>query len=82
MTEPLSERIAAPTASFLAHAASLLARLADEQAEPLTAAGSAVARTLTRDGLVHIFGSGHSHMLALEAFYRAGGLAAVDPLLV
>jgi uncharacterized phosphosugar-binding protein len=31
---------------------------------------------------VHIFGSGHSHLLALEAFYRAGGLAAADPLLV
>lgn len=82
MTEPNSEFVAEPTGTFLAHAASLLERLADEQHASLAAAGRAVARTLTRDGLVHLFGSGHSHLLVLEAFYRAGGLAAVDPVLV
>ena len=82
MIDQNAEALTAPAASYLAHAASLLARLADEQHESLTVAGRAVARTLMRDGLVHIFGSGHSHMLALEAFYRAGGLAAVDPVLV
>lgn len=67
--------------SYLADTAALLARLANEQQEPITAAAQAVAETLVHDGLVHVFGSGHSHMLALEGFYRAGGLAAVDPLL-
>ena len=32
--------------------------------------------------MVYIFGSGHSHMLSEEAFYRAGGLARVCPILV
>lgn len=45
-------------------------------------AGTLVARTFARRGLVHIFGSGHSHMLAEEAFYRAGGAARVCPILV
>lgn len=43
-------------------------------------AGSALADTLQGDGLLHVFGCGHSHILAEELFYRAGGLAAVDPI--
>ena len=43
-------------------------------------AGRCVADTIMGDGLVHGFGCGHSHMLMEELFYRAGGLAAVDPL--
>jgi uncharacterized phosphosugar-binding protein len=53
-----------------------------ENAEAVREAGTLVARTFARQGLVHIFGSGHSHMLAEEAFYRAGGAARVCPVLV
>ena len=31
--------------------------------------------------MLHVFGTGHSHILAEEAFYRAGGLAAINPIL-
>ncbi len=31
--------------------------------------------------LFHVFGTGHSHLLAEELFYRAGGLAIVNPML-
>lgn len=48
----------------------------------IDSASSLVAETLVDDGLVHVFGSGHSHMLAEEMFYRAGGLGAVNPVLV
>ena len=68
--------------SYLTDTAALLTRLATEQQAPISAAAAIVADTLVHDGLVHVFGSGHSHMLALEGFYRAGGLAAVDPILV
>lgn len=35
-----------------------------------------------KDGKVlHVFATGHSHMLAEEMFYRAGGLVAIDPIL-
>jgi uncharacterized phosphosugar-binding protein len=30
---------------------------------------------------VHTFGSGHSHLIAEEAFFRAGGLVPVNPVL-
>jgi uncharacterized phosphosugar-binding protein len=32
-------------------------------------------------GVVHVFGSGHSHMMAEEVFYRAGGLFAFNAML-
>lgn len=32
-------------------------------------------------GVLHVFATGHSHMLAEEMFYRAGGLVAIDPIL-
>ena len=40
-----------------------------------------VAKTIENDGLIYIFGCGHSHLIALDCFYRAGGLANVYPIL-
>ena len=40
-----------------------------------------IARALRRNGILHMFGSGHSHIPPEEAFYRSGGLAAISPLL-
>lgn len=59
----------------------LLSRLAREQGDALAKAADAVADVICRDGLVHVFGCGHSHLAALDTFYRAGGLACVSPLL-
>jgi len=35
---------------------------------------------VTGDGLIYVGGTGHSTALMLESFYRAGGLACVQPL--
>ena len=43
-------------------------------------AGAMLAETLEKDGLLYVFGCGHSHMLAEELFYRAGGLVPVYPI--
>lgn len=40
-----------------------------------------IAQALRRNGILHMFGSGHSHIPPEEAFYRSGGLAAISPLL-
>lgn len=37
-------------------------------------------RVVATDGLIYIGGTGHSTALMLEGFYRAGGLAGVQPL--
>ncbi|MGE4233265.1 MAG: sugar isomerase domain-containing protein [Bacteriovoracia bacterium] len=40
-----------------------------------------MAKTLEKNNLIYVFGSGHSSMLAEEAFHRAGGLVPVYPIL-
>lgn len=45
-------------------------------------AADLVAAGLSASRPVNIFGTGHSHMIAEEAYYRAGGLVQVRPILV
>jgi uncharacterized phosphosugar-binding protein len=59
----------------------MIERLQDQQLGPIREAGRLVAEVLRADGLVHVFGTGHSHMLAEEGLYRAGGLAPVNAIL-
>ena len=52
-----------------------------EEADALSRAAELVADVIARDGLIFTFGCGHSHLPGLDAFYRAGGLANVSPML-
>jgi uncharacterized phosphosugar-binding protein len=56
-------------------------RIIGEQSAALDAARDAVATALGTDHLVYVAGSGHSHLIAEEAFYRAGGIAAAQAIL-
>ncbi len=58
-----------------------LTRIESEESEKLRAAARLVADVISRDGLIYVFGCGHSHLPGLDAFYRAGGLANVSPIL-
>jgi uncharacterized phosphosugar-binding protein len=60
----------------------LLDEIARTQRDALDRAASALVETIQRDRTIFIFGSGHSHMLAEEGHFRAGGLANVTPILV
>ena len=40
-----------------------------------------MADTIMKDNLVHIFGTGHSSLLATEMYSRAGGLGNINPML-
>ena len=66
---------------YLEAITALLRRIEGEEAGAMARAADLVADVICRDGLVHVFGCGHSHLAALDAFYRAGGLACVSPLL-
>lgn len=52
-----------------------------DEAGNLRRAAEVVATTFSARGVLYIFGSGHSHMFAEEAFYRAGGAVRVCPVL-
>ncbi len=66
---------------YLAIAEGLVARLASDTWRSIDAAATLLADAIATGHTVHAFGSGHSHMLAEELFYRAGGLVRVRPLL-
>lgn len=68
--------------SYLDDVIALLAEVREHQWPVIERAAELVAGAVESDGLVHVFGTGHSHLLAEEVFYRAGGLAQVNPILI
>jgi uncharacterized phosphosugar-binding protein len=66
---------------YLEKVSSMTERLRTEQLGVIREAGDMVAHVIREDGIVHVFGTGHSHMLAEESLYRAGGLAPVNGML-
>ena len=67
--------------SYLERIEGMVGRLRTEQLDVIGEAGRMVAGVIEKDGLVHVFGTGHSHMLVEEGLYRAGGLAPVNAIL-
>jgi uncharacterized phosphosugar-binding protein len=67
--------------AYLERIATMVESLRREQLGRIEDAAGIVADALRRDAIVHLFGTGHSHVLAEEALYRAGGLAPVNAIL-
>ncbi len=59
----------------------ILERIKGEQADNIKQAGQIIGEALAAGGVVHTFGTGHSHIIAEEVFFRAGGIAAINPIL-
>ncbi len=56
----------------------ILRRVRDANRESIPAAASLIADAVSADRIVHVFGSGHSQLVAMELVDRAGGLAAIE----
>lgn len=56
----------------------ILRRVRDANRKSIPAAASLIADTVSADRIVHVFGSGHSQLVAMELADRAGGLAAIE----
>lgn len=67
--------------SFLDAARSVLDAIENTQLEEIRRAGQLVGESLLVGGVWHLFGTGHSHIISEEVYYRAGGLAAVNAIL-
>jgi len=52
----------------------------DSEYDKILQVAAVVFESLKNGGVLHVFGCGHSHMFMEECFYRAGGLAPVNPL--
>ncbi len=59
----------------------ILETVRDGQREGMEKAAAAMAECVHQGHMVYTFGTGHGHLLALEVFYRAGGMAQVCPIL-
>ncbi len=70
-----------PGAAYLATLTEMLGGIAERAGPAMQAAADAVVEAVRADAVVYVFGTGHSHMLAEEVLYRAGGLAAAVPVL-
>lgn len=66
---------------YLEESVGAIKQIRETQSAKIQQAAAIVAESIAADGLVYLFGTGHSHMLALEAYSRAGGLAPVKPIL-
>jgi uncharacterized phosphosugar-binding protein len=65
---------------YLQATESTLCRIVETQMAALERASILVADTIQRDGIIYTLGSGHSLMVAMELYYRAGGLVNFDVL--
>src|SRR4026209_1209867 len=59
----------------------LQTRVVETQRSGLIRAAEKMSETTQRGQRIFLFGTGHSHLIAEEGFYRAGGLANVVPIL-
>jgi len=66
---------------YLTKITDILCRIEDEEKQVMQCAARIVADTIINDGLIFVFGCGHSHLPGLDTFYRAGGLANVSAML-
>jgi uncharacterized phosphosugar-binding protein len=71
---------AAPALPWVAKAIALLERVAATQAEAIETASRWCADAIAADGLVHLFGTGHSRMPVEEMFPRYGSYPGFNPI--
>lgn len=67
--------------AYLRNIRQLLDQLENTQEQVIGQVAEACAECICNGGLLYFFGTGHSHMICEEPFYRAGGLAAIYPIL-
>ena len=69
------------TEEYLGNIISVLEKIKTTQKDKIQKAAQIVSETMDKGGIIYMFGCGHSHLIALDCFYRAGGLANVSAIL-
>lgn len=65
---------------YAEHIISAVSEISREERVKIMQAAELASAVIEKDGLIYIFGCGHSGILSCEGFYRAGGLACVAPV--
>lgn len=68
--------------NYLKSVVDLLAKIETEQLDNLKKAGALMADAIARDRLISVYGGGgHTTLVMGEMFFRAGGLANINPIM-
>lgn len=59
----------------------LFDKVEEQEADNIMKLAEVMAENIANDKIIHVFGTGHSHMIGIELFCRAGGLANVNAIL-
>jgi uncharacterized phosphosugar-binding protein len=65
---------------YLEAAIAKLSEVRSKEQDAIAAAAEAMTEAFARGGMCYVFGCGHSAMLAMDVFYRAGGLILMQPI--
>jgi uncharacterized phosphosugar-binding protein len=79
-TPAVTTASSAPVLTWLHHAQPVLDRLAATQADAMETASQWCAEAIAADGLVHLFGTGHSRIPVEEMFPRYGSYPGFNPI--
>ncbi len=66
---------------YLNNLQNIITDIITKQADAIEKCAEIFAEALESGNTIFLFGTGHSHMLAEELFYRAGGLVKLQPVL-
>jgi len=58
--------------SYFEEVQALLTIVEEQEKQSIKESVEHIAKAVMSDGIIHLFGSGHSHILTEEVFYRAG----------
>jgi len=74
----ISECIMSAFDVYMEKIQSMLKIIQEKERENIFKASEIIAESLAKGGVLHVFGSSHSSLIAQEIFYRAGGLVPVN----
>lgn len=66
--------------SYLKETVKLLQNIERQEQQSLQQAAEIIYNSIVAGGILQLYGSGHSQLLAQESFYRAGGLVPAKPI--
>lgn len=58
----------------------LIENVQKTQMKKILLAANRICETIEKEQVIHVFGTGHSQLVAEELFYRAGGLVPINPI--
>ena len=66
---------------FMDYSSGIIQTIMREEEENIEKAALALKNTIANGGMLYTYGTGHSTMLCMEPFMRAGGIGACYPIL-